>query len=308
MPNRVSYLIVWNMIIPVLSSPITVQSEPPWMPEPTGRGSVGILLNCLLTLLLWVWTTIHLDYTPTRTSWQQFRIKLLYVIMAMIAPEAMMAVAAIERLDARELRRDWCQAKSLQTRVIIEPGTKDDTIGMAGAFLVCTGGETICLPDRLPDLPTTLTPEGFRNLFELDDHISIDRKQASNKTKTDALGKTHVCAQGMWMIVQYISRKATGLPVTLLELHVAVHVICALMMYVVWWDKPQDVVEPHSLSHDIEWATMHALVTAGFTIEPAQEEWQSSRTTHTKTDPQNEKHVNCQPSWPTFENTIGKSE
>lgn len=77
---------------------------------------------------------------------------------------------------------------------------------MAGAFLVCMGAVTICPPTRLP----TVTPRGFKELFGLDGLNGIDRKQAGNKT--DAIGKTLVCVQGIWMIVQC---KATGLPVTI---------------------------------------------------------------------------------------------
>lgn len=46
------------------------------------------------------------------------------------------------------------------------------------------------------------------------------------------------------MLLQCIVRKASGLPVTLLEIHVAMHVICAIGMYGFWLNKPQDVGEP----------------------------------------------------------------
>lgn len=276
MPGPLSYLTVWNMIIPVLGAPITEpknpSAEPPWSAEPTGRGSWSILLNCLLTLGLCVWTTIHIDFVPNRTRGEEFWVKFKYVIIAMLAPEVMMVVAGAEWFDARKLRADWCEAQSNLGAETITPGSKGDTFGMAGAFLVGMGGVTICLPDRLPNLPTTVTSNGFRKLLLLEGRKmnDVDQKKAGVKTKTDALGKTIVCAQGMWMLVQCITRKATGLPVTLLELHVAMHVICALIIYLHWWDKPQDIAEPHALLDDPGDACFFALLTAEYLIEPAE--------------------------------------
>lgn len=84
---------------------------------------------------------------------------------------------------------------------------------------------------------------------------------------TDALGKTIVCSQAIWMVIQCISRNASGLPVTLLELHTAMHVICALVMYLFWWDKPQDIAEPVVLLEDIPESCLYALEAAGMIVE-----------------------------------------
>lgn len=295
MSNPLSYFTIWNMIIPVLAAPINEPSnasaepsEPPWRAEPTGRGSFGILLNCLLTLLLCVWTTIHIDFVLGRPWWTEFRMKLVLVIVAMLAPEIMLAVAGLEWVNARQLREHWCEAKSKEvkseefeseeTEVTIKPGRKKDTFGMGGAYLVCMGGVAICLPDWLPNLPTIVLSKGIKQLWEDDPRklSNIDQIAAKNKTKTDALGKTIVCVQGIWMVIQCITRKATGLPVTLLELHVAVHVICALIMYLFWWDKPHNIGEPVTLFDDIADACIYALKSADYDIELVQPAGQSS--------------------------------
>lgn len=46
------------------------------------------------------------------------------------------------------------------------------------------------------------------------------------------------------MMIQTIARKVAGLPVTLLELNTLVHIGCAIILYLLWWCKPQDVSEP----------------------------------------------------------------
>jgi len=47
------------------------------------------------------------------------------------------------------------------------------------------------------------------------------------------------------MVIQTISRPIAGLPITLLELNALAHVLCAVVMYRVWWKKPQNVNDPY---------------------------------------------------------------
>lgn len=42
------------------------------------------------------------------------------------------------------------------------------------------------------------------------------------------------------MVVQFIAGVTTGPRLTLLELHTVVHIVCALGMYALWWNKPFD--------------------------------------------------------------------
>lgn len=138
-----------------------------------------------------------------------------------------MASAALQWYEARKLENEWCEFKG------VKPGGKDDTFGMAGAYLVCMGGVTICRPELFLNLPTILSADGFRELMQVKaDRIrNINQKVAEEKGKTDIAGKTIVCAQGLWMLMQCVARKGSGLPLTLLELHIGMHIVCALVMY-----------------------------------------------------------------------------
>ena len=53
------------------------------------------------------------------------------------------------------------------------------------------------------------------------------------------------------MLVQALARKVEGLPITLLELNTIMHVVCALIMYLLWLKKPQDVGSP-TLVYDVD--------------------------------------------------------
>ena len=47
--------------------------------------------------------------------------------------------------------------------------------------------------------------------------------------------------QVSWLVVQAIARQIARLPSSQIEVHTIIHVVCALLMYLFWWTKPQDV-------------------------------------------------------------------
>lgn len=78
------------------------------------------------------------------------------------------------------------------------------------------------------------------------------------------------------MVLDCITRKIAGLPLTLLELNVITHVTCALMVYVCWWEKPHNVGQPITISetlldHD-SWALVYTMDKYGPMLQCAMEE------------------------------------
>lgn len=97
----------------------------------------------------------------------------------------------------------------------------------------------------IPDLQRLhVTPRGAQLLAQCGLLPSISKEDIVDKSKTDGTGKFICCIQVGWMIVSAITRTAVGLPVTPLELNTIAHVVCALLIYVFWWDKPRWVNEP----------------------------------------------------------------
>jgi hypothetical protein len=60
----------------------------PWQSEPTFRGTYAILSSCVVTIILCVWTAVHLNVPAHKESLaaQQVR-KFGWVILGLIAPE-----------------------------------------------------------------------------------------------------------------------------------------------------------------------------------------------------------------------------
>ena len=93
----------------------------------------------------------------------------------------------------------------------------------------------------------TLTARGVALLADCELLPDIERKFLDDKSKSDGLSKFIACVQAAWLIVQVIGRLILGLQVTLLEINTLGHVLCALVIYVLWWHKPRMVLEPITL-------------------------------------------------------------
>ncbi|KAI5803988.1 hypothetical protein DFH27DRAFT_553542 [Peziza echinospora] len=78
----------------------------------------------------------------------------------------------------------------------------------------------------------------------------LSSKSIAAKGRSDAISKVLACSQGLWMVAQVLSRSHLGLPITLLEFHLAIHVVYALLTYFCWFCKPQSISEPTLIPDD----------------------------------------------------------
>ena len=77
---------------------------PPWVPDPDTRGTWSLLYSCVFTLVLCVWTAIHLNVPSYRESKiSQWLRKLKWVLLAIIAPELGVYTACEQYFQARKL-------------------------------------------------------------------------------------------------------------------------------------------------------------------------------------------------------------
>ena len=94
----------------------------------------------------------------------------------------------------------------------------------------------------------TLTPAGLILLAERGRFIEVSDDDIRDKSKADIFAKCLVVLQVAWIALQTISRKATGNPLSPLEIHTIVHAACASVMYILWFRKPLDVQAPTIVS------------------------------------------------------------
>jgi hypothetical protein len=91
-----------------------------------------------------------------------------------------------------------------------------------------------------------LPVDGFKFLLQHEPDILPDLSQTEifDKSKASNLAKTVVCCQAIWFCAQCIARWYSDLAFSLLELNTFAHCACALIIFVLWWNKPMDVEGP----------------------------------------------------------------
>ena len=127
---------------------------------------------------------------------------------------------------------------------------------MTQAFFLEMGGLALDMshdPERVWPIGfdrLTLSPAGYIYLLKHGWADSVPRlselssENINDRSKANGLAKAIVCAQAVWFCVQFVSRLCGGLPISLLELNTFAHATCALLIYILWWEKALDVGEP----------------------------------------------------------------
>lgn len=200
---------------------------PTWVSAPSVRGTSAILWSCITTLVACVYTALHLNVPADTGTWAMLRLKASWVLVALLAPEIVVYMAISQLFAAWRLRNGLNEL------------VDDDSIDLTYCFFVVMGGVEVrniqpfaSRRNQRPFLP--ISPETMLWLAKLGHRIRIEPKRINDKSKADAIQKCLVLFQATWMAVQCITRRAYGLPLTLLEVHTMVHVLCAAIIYAFW--------------------------------------------------------------------------
>ena len=232
-----------------------------WVSDPNGRGTFSILSSCVLTLSLCVWSAIHLNVPAHGETKVQAWLKTTkWVLLGIVAPELVTWVAWRQYASAKHLQekvRQHFEESNSTTPRKSEIGHGLESMGRSSgwslvhSFYAGMGGFAFELDDSLsfatkhPRL--TITPRGIALLAQCGHLPEITREEILDKSKADSLSKFISCLQALWMLIQIFGRIAANLPVTQLEVNTMAHVLCALIIYILWWHKPKEITEPTRL-------------------------------------------------------------
>ncbi|KAE9382077.1 hypothetical protein N431DRAFT_425588 [Stipitochalara longipes BDJ] len=198
-----------------------------FVPEPdSGRGTVGIIWSCLTTIFLSTWTSYHIDFVDSST-----KTKILETTLSVFIPEVMAAMALKEAINA------WYFRKAL--RVI--PGW--ERFSLKQAFLIQKGGVT------LQSQSLTKDNEFFdrARLGIISFHQFPQNSQIDARSKSDWLSKMIAICQALWFASNIASRLVARYEISLLEGLTTAYVFCGLVMFVSWYQCPQDIKEKFDL-------------------------------------------------------------
>ncbi|PVH99833.1 hypothetical protein DM02DRAFT_528246 [Periconia macrospinosa] len=229
------------------------------------RDTISLLVSCFATLGLCVYSAVHLNVPAKREPYYEalFR-QLKWCLIGLFAPELVLYTAWRQYASARQLCDEVEQARSkLRDRSKSATQSPRYTWTLAHGFYGTMGGIAVEIESNRDTSPyayifgdakrLTLTAKGVALLAHCGLLPDISLDEIKDKNKADGLAKFLVCVQAGWMMIQVISRAAVGLPTTLLEVNTVAHVVCALLMYVVWWHKPRQVTAPTLLPADGLW-------------------------------------------------------
>ena len=211
-----------------------------WHSTDYGRGTSDILWSCLATILLCVWTVIHLPVPccsrfekgqlvpgePSRSkrNWV-IRSGIAPAVISVIAPEFLTFIAVGEFVRAWRIQRKMAQMSWTLTHGFF--------LYMGGFCLETPSGLRMQLNEIQLDSAITESPEWLPKLEKVEeDHIN-------DHAKSNPLTKFIACGQALWLVTQVISRVRQHQAVTLLEVSTTAYAACALTAYVAWWKKPQ---------------------------------------------------------------------
>jgi len=250
--------------------------------EPDGRGTFSILKSCIITLALCSYTALHLNVPPgNATPLSLFWRKAKWIVVGIFAPEIMVYIAWGQKQRVKALSRDLAEIfekvsffffhlqESLFCSPLLTPpktetdpsdGRKNDWT-ITHSWFAYMGGFALDTKQGQDDLPgeymagsprLALNHKAIRIVARLGWLPDISKDAIRDKSKADGFAKILVMTQATWLILQCVMRAVHRLPITTLELNTLAHAICALLMYIIWWDKPLDINEPTILSG--EWA------------------------------------------------------
>lgn len=86
-----------------------------------------------------------------------------------------------------------------------------------------------------------------REMGIIDQIPNVSKDEIEDKSNSDALVKFIAVAQVTWQIIQLIMRWVKGLPSSQIEVATVGFSLCAFIMYLAYWSKPQDVATPYTV-------------------------------------------------------------
>jgi len=187
-----------------------------FVPEPSVRGTMGILWSCLLTLIICIWTSIHMNIPSLFDDSRQTLFRRVGVALLTILLPEIIAARAID--DFVSTRSDVKLLNTLSTLSSQEKWTITD------GFYANMGG--FVLEDKCPIIT--------KDIIRLMKHkyiapIPSTTTVIMDKSKADGLVNGLACLQATWFVVQFFARFAQNLPISTLELSTVAYVFLTVI-------------------------------------------------------------------------------
>ena len=199
-----------------------------WVDSPNTRGTLDIVWACLFTTSLCTWTALRLNI-PAPTDKQLLR-QIRWVFQAFLAPEYLVFLATIQKIEARRSIREW-----------EEVGCSFWTLRYG---LFANMGGFRLRPSDHPAFPIN-----SKQLLYLVKHSYLSPPMITsaniiNKEAPESFQNFLNFVQLVWFILQCSGRAIQHLPTTTLELATIGLIVCTFVTNYQWRFKPRGYQEP----------------------------------------------------------------
>ncbi|KAI1639672.1 hypothetical protein F4809DRAFT_656560 [Biscogniauxia mediterranea] len=210
--------------------------------SPDSRGTLDILWSSLFTIIACTWTIQHPNLPEQRNGDLKSRLQSIYenakwMVFTALAPEVIIMAAVHDLLAAM---------KSYQK--LQEFSEKDGLEWtLTHCFYANMGGFVIRIRAKEGleyHNPYHLTANDIHRLRKervLQTLPSITKEEIDDKSKSDSFVKALAVTQILWTTLQIVVRAARKLSISQLELAVLAFAVCAVIIYVLYWNKPKSI-------------------------------------------------------------------
>ncbi|KAF5315266.1 hypothetical protein D9619_007198 [Psilocybe cf. subviscida] len=203
------------------------------------RSILSIVWSCVATLFACAWVAVHPDVPGLDDEgFDHFfhRVKLLGWVL--ISPEAVLVWAWRQHRGAQALRYMFNYGKQQ---------VHSTNWGLGHGHFLQMGGFVICPDKEDPDSTFIASPEQLQDLTTagiIDFPTEVKTCDIDDKNKGDGLTYFIAIGQLIWFVTQCIARTVVGLSITLFELVAVSFAPLTIVMYILWWRKPQNAQAP----------------------------------------------------------------
>lgn len=213
-----------------------------WYSAPNYRSTPEVLWLCLATIILCCWTAFHPDVSRPNSTWtQQCLDRTFGLLVGVVCPEVLLYIAFYELLDASASVKAMCDGSEVPWSI-----THAFYANMGGFYIENTANEVDGREEARIEYLTAFPVYSLLNRG-VDLETFPSREEIEDKGKADRVARVLAIVQIVWVLVQCIARAAQHLPLTTLEISTLAYIPCAILAYILWWNKPYEVSIPTRL-------------------------------------------------------------
>ncbi|KAE8355878.1 hypothetical protein BDV28DRAFT_162289 [Aspergillus coremiiformis] len=203
-----------------------------WTPEPTGRGTLGLITTSLTTIFLCTWVIIHPRVYQNQLLASLHKLALF--LKAIIAPELIAVEGFQEWAQCRRMVEDCAEFTKGEFTL-----AHAYYISMLALRYRTANGDKVIWPNQY----TWLLQQQLVD-WEQHAHWGLSVEDLWDKSKSDSLAKLVALSQVSWFVAQCIMRGVYGLPLSQIEAMSLGYIPFFMVTYFFWWHKPKDIRSP----------------------------------------------------------------